>query len=195
VGIRKTHDITVLFACIGRRVSLLEYFRRAGRSMQIKAALYGTDVSPLSPAWCLCDKAFLVRPVHHRDYIRQLLDIVAGYKVRLIVPTVDLDLGILARNKHRFESLGCKVLVSDPKVIEICQDKRKTFRFLTKHGFETPLTVSPSRMLTDPEKTGPPIPVCSSPGMDTPVATTSWSRTAGNWPSLAGVSPARSANP
>jgi len=157
------HNVSVLFACIGRRVSLLQSFRKASRSLGIKACLMGTDVSPLSPAWCLCDKAFLVSPVTHRDYIRQLLSIAAEHRVRLLVPTVDLDLAVLARNRQRFESIGCKILVSDPETIETCQDKRKTFRFLSRHGFTTPLTVGPHRMLTGPRHGRPSYPCVLKP--------------------------------
>jgi len=90
----------------------------------------------------LCDKAFLVKPVTHSDYINQLLAIVKTNKVKLLVPTVDLDLKLLAQNKPKFAAMGCRVLISTPDVVDICQDKRKTYRFLLKNGFDTPLTMS-----------------------------------------------------
>ena len=34
------------------------------------------------------------------------------------------------------------MLVSSPEVVDICQDKRKTFRFLLKSGFDSPVTMS-----------------------------------------------------
>ena len=137
----------VLFTCIGRRVSLLESFRLASKGLRLNASLFGTDTTELSPALQLCDKGILVKPVSHPGYIRQLLSIVKKENVRLLVPTVDLDLKLLAGNKPRFESLGCTVLVSDPSVIDICQDKRKTYRFLTKNGFDTPATMAVSTAL------------------------------------------------
>jgi carbamoyl-phosphate synthase large subunit len=132
----------VLFTCIGRRVSLLRAFQNAARALGLEVRFYGTDTSALSPALQLCDEAFLVEPTTHAHYIDQLLSIVRQHAVRLLVPTVDLDLGLLARHKPRFEDLGCRVLVSDPDVIDTCQDKRRTFGFLTKHGFLTPRTMS-----------------------------------------------------
>jgi len=60
----------------------------------------------------------------------------------LLVPTVDLDLKLLAKNKSKFTAMGCCVLISAPKVVDICQDKRKTYRFLLKNGFDTPVTIS-----------------------------------------------------
>lgn len=132
----------VLFTCIGRRVSLLDSFRRATRQLKINASFIGTDTTELSSALQLCDKHFLVKPITHTNYIRQLLSIVKTNKIKLLVPTVDLDLKLLAQNRPRFAALGCCVLVSTPSVVDVCQDKRKTYRFLLKNGFDTPVTMS-----------------------------------------------------
>jgi carbamoyl-phosphate synthase large subunit len=121
---------------------LLENFRRAAKQLKINASLLGTDTTELSPALQLCDNRFGVKPTAHPGYIKQLLSIVKANKVKLLVPTVDLDLKRLAQNKHKFATLGCRVLVSEPGVIDICQDKRKTYRFLVKNNFDTPLTIS-----------------------------------------------------
>jgi carbamoyl-phosphate synthase large subunit len=132
----------VLFTCIGRRVSLLRRFQEAAHRLNLKASFYGTDTSRLSPALHLCDEGFLVEPTTHARYIDQLLCIVRGYDVNLLVPTVDLDLALLARHKPQFEELGCRVLVSNPEVIDTCRDKRRTFEFLMQNGFDTPKTMS-----------------------------------------------------
>jgi len=134
--------ITILFTCVGRRVSLLRSFRKAASRLKLKSNIYGADVAELSPALQLCDKKFIVKPIIHRGYVRQLLSIVKKHKIHLIVPTVDLDLKVLATSKERFSELGCTVLISKPDVVETCQDKRKTYRFLTAHGFDTPVTMS-----------------------------------------------------
>jgi carbamoyl-phosphate synthase large subunit len=133
---------SVLFTCIGRRVSLLRCFQQAAQRLDLKVCFCGTDTSPLSPALQLCDKAFLVAPTTHERYIDQLLSIIREHRIRLLVPTVDLDLRRLAEHKPQFDRLGCRVLVSDPDVVDACQDKRRTFGFLTKHGFGTPKTMS-----------------------------------------------------
>lgn len=146
---RATSDsFSVLFTCIGRRVSLLNSFRSAGRELKINLSLLGTDTTALSPALQLCDKGFLVKPITHNRYIKQLLTIVRVNKVKLVIPTVDLDLKLLAQNKAKFTALGCWVLVSTPEVIDICQNKFKTFRFLRKKGFDTPLTMSAANALS-----------------------------------------------
>ena len=121
---------------------MLNSFRRAAKKLKIDAPLFGTDTTRLSSALQVCDKGFLVKGVTHTDYIKQLLSIVKSNKVKLLVPTVDLDLKILAQNKPKFAALGCCVLVSNPEVIDICQDKRKTYRLLLKNSFDTPVTMS-----------------------------------------------------
>jgi carbamoyl-phosphate synthase large subunit len=137
-----------LFTCIGRRVSLLRSFRRAAAQLKINAGLLGTDTTELSSALQLCDRRFLVKPTTHRDYIGQLLSIVKANKVKLLVPTVDLDLKSLARNEPKLAAAGCRVLVSSPDVIDICQDKRRTYRFLVKNGFDAVKTMSVRSVLS-----------------------------------------------
>ena len=127
-------SLSVLFTCIGRRVSLLNSFRRAARQLKIDLSLLGTDTTELSSALRLCDRGFLVKPITHANYIKQLLTIVKTNNVKLLVPTVDLDLKLLAQNKPKFAAIDCCVLVSSPDVVDICQDKRKTCRFLNKNN-------------------------------------------------------------
>lgn len=136
------HRLNVLFTCIGRRVSLLNSFRRSARQLKISARFFGTDINELSPALQLCDKKLLVKPISNPAYIPQLLRIAKKNKIRLLIPTIDTDLAILAENKAKFARIGCHVLVSEPEVIHTCQDKRKTYRFLKRNGFDAPVTMS-----------------------------------------------------
>jgi len=151
----RANQTTILFTCIGRRVSLLNSFRQAAKQLNINATFLGTDVTELSPALQLCDKAFVVNPTTHAGYIKQLLSIVKTNRVKLLIPTVDLDLKLLAGNRRKFAALGCCVLVSTPEVVDICQDKRKTCRFLVKNGFDTPVTMSISSALARKNITWP----------------------------------------
>jgi len=145
----RANGFGVLFTCIGRRVSLLNSFREAARQLRLSVSFLGTDTRELSPALQLCDKGVLVKPTTHPGYVRHLLSIVERHGVRLLVPTVDLDLKLLAQNEPKFSALGCRVLVSRPGVVDVCQDKRKTYRFLVKNGFDTPLTMSVRSALSE----------------------------------------------
>ena len=131
----------MLFTCIGRRVSLLKAFQRAARQLHMDVEFLGADCQSASPALQLCDHKFLVHPTCHRHYLADLREIVRAQHVDLLVPTVDLDLKALARQRKHLAEEGCHVLVSSPRVVEICQDKRRTHDFLTKQGIDTPDTV------------------------------------------------------
>jgi carbamoyl-phosphate synthase large subunit len=150
----KRRAVCILFTCIGRRVSLLKAFQRAARQINADITCLGTDASELSPALRLCDESFLVKPTTHTQYIRELLSIVQERQVDLIVPTVDLDLKRLAQKKAAFSRIGCRVLVSDPDVIDLCQDKRETFRFLTGQGYDSPHTMGMRSALKKTRRAG-----------------------------------------
>ena len=145
----RANGFGVLFTCIGRRVSLLNSFREAARQLRLSVSFLGTDTRELSPALQLCDTGVLVKPTTHPSYVRHLLSIVERHGVRLLVPTVDLDLKLLAQNEPKFSALGCRVLVSRPGVVDVCQDKRKTYRFLVREGFDSPITMSVRSALSD----------------------------------------------
>ncbi len=146
---KSVESLNVLFSCIGRRVSLLKSFKQAAKSLKIEAKFYGSDRDELSPALQLCDDKFITKPILSDGYVPDLLRIVKDNRIGLIVPTIDTELHKLAENRSEFEKLGCRVLISSPEVVNICQDKRKTFKFLSRNGFDTPQTLSLSKALKD----------------------------------------------
>lgn len=133
--------ISVLFTCVGRRVSLLRDFRKAADNLGVDITIIGVENNPLSPALYECDKKYLVNTIAHPNYIDELIEIIRSDKVDMIIPTIDLDLKILSENKAIFQENGCRLLLSSRKVVEICQDKRKTQEFLASEGFDYPRLV------------------------------------------------------
>ncbi|MCE5341001.1 MAG: ATP-grasp domain-containing protein [Planctomycetaceae bacterium] len=125
----------------------MESFKKAAKELKLNCKCFGTDRTELSAALQLCDKKFIVNSVTHQDYVKQLLKIVKQNKVKLLVPTVDLDLHLLAANNKKFSDAGCTVLISKPEIINICQDKRQTFKFLIENGFDTPVTLNTEQAL------------------------------------------------
>ena len=156
-------SLRILFSCIGRRVSLLKAFQRAGRQLNLNVTCYGTDINAASPALQLCDRMCLVRPASHRQYISDLMTLVKDHGIDLLIPTVDLDLKRLALRRQQFADLGCHVLVSRPSVIDLCQDKRKTYDFLIRHGFDTPITLSARSLLQTRSRRAPGYPCYIKP--------------------------------
>jgi carbamoyl-phosphate synthase large subunit len=140
-------SLAVLFTNIGRRVSLLNSFRMAAKKLGLNVTFFGTDTNKLSSAWHLCDKKYTVKPITHPGYLKQLLTFVRNNRINLLIPTIDTNLLLFAKNKAKFARLGCQILISSPDVIDICRDKRETCRFLTKNGFDTPEVMTPRAAL------------------------------------------------
>ncbi|MGD0785957.1 MAG: ATP-grasp domain-containing protein [Sedimentisphaerales bacterium] len=144
----KSKNFNILFTCIGRRVSLLNSFRKAAKALKLNCQFLGTEKVELNPAFQLCDKKFIVKSVDDVNYIKQVLQIVKQNNVKLLVPTIDLDLQVFAESKDKFAAAGCTVLISKPEVISIAHDKRLTYKFLVNNGFDTPVTYSVQQALT-----------------------------------------------
>lgn len=134
--------LSILFTCVGRRIELLNAFRRAAKKLDIKLTICGADINWIAPAIHRVDKPHIVPRISDRRHIPQLLKLVEHEKIDLIIPLIDSDLLSLARARSRFERVGCRVLISDERVIEACADKLLTYQTLTDAGIDTPRTWS-----------------------------------------------------
>jgi len=152
-------EANILFTCVGRRVALVESFRQAAEELGISCCIVGTDASELAPAVHVCDKHVITKAIDDPDHIPHTVAIASEYEIDLVVPTIDTELKLLAAAREQFEAVGTKVLISSPQVVDICQDKRKAYRFLLDHGFGTPRTWSAD----DSEGLDPEFPVFLKP--------------------------------
>ena len=56
-----------------------------------------------------------------------------------LIPGTDLELSLFAQHRHTWEGrFGAQVIVSNPQVVQIADDKYETFRFLRDKGFVVP---------------------------------------------------------
>ena len=96
-----------------------------------------------------CDSHFilpdLLAPnITDEIWIDSLTNRILEKRVKILFVGVDFELPILSRVKEIIEkNTGCVVVVSDPKVIDIGNDKYKTFCFLRDNGFTYPHTWLP----------------------------------------------------
>lgn len=127
----------VLLSSAGRRVALLKAFRESLTRIGVTGGVFAADESSLSAAYHVADKAFLVPPCDDPGFLPHMLDLCAREKVRLLVPTIDTELGIFARARLDLERQGTTVCISSPEVVAIAADKRRTHAFLTSNGFPT----------------------------------------------------------
>ncbi|MBU0717732.1 MAG: ATP-grasp domain-containing protein [Planctomycetes bacterium] len=130
----------MLLTCVGRRVELLNAFRRAADRLGIKLEIHGADATQLAPAMHRVDQAHLVRRIDSGHYIDDLLEVVRQSGVDLLIPTIDPELPLIAAAVDQFADAGCCALISSENVVRICRDKLATYETLRKAGIDTPRT-------------------------------------------------------
>ncbi len=132
----------ILFTSIGRRVELVQAFRKAADELQFELKIIGADITTDAPALYFCDETQIVCRIKDSNYIPQLLGICKREKVDCLIPTIDTDLLLLAENKKSFEYIGTKVLISDVDKVKLCRDKNYTADYFVSLGLKSPLPIN-----------------------------------------------------
>ena len=144
--------INVLILSAGRRVELINCFKRAKERLKIKGSIVAADASELAPALYFADINEIVPRISDNDgYIKAIVNICRNFNISLIVPTIDTELLLLSERKAEIEETGAKVLISDERVTKICRDKKNTQEFLEQNGFLVPHMLGEEE-LKKPEK-------------------------------------------
>ncbi len=130
----------MLFTCVGRRVELVNAFRRAADTLGIELDIHGADATRLSPAIHVVDEAHIVPRISTRRYVKALVDLARRAHIGLLIPLIDPELPLLAAAADQFAEVGCLALVSSESVVRTCTDKLATFELLKRTGIDTPKT-------------------------------------------------------
>jgi carbamoyl-phosphate synthase large subunit len=132
-------EINVLILSVGRRVELVQAFRRAKENLKITGKIFGGDMDKNAPAMQFVDKAFILPRISSDNYIESIIKICNEEDIKLIVPTIDTELLKLAENKEKIQKETNAVLnISDLEYIKICRDKFLTQEFFEKNGLGVP---------------------------------------------------------
>jgi len=134
--------MNILLTSSGRRVELLQIFKRVISTRTDK--VFATDVDESAPTLKMADKSFIAPQIKNRSYISFLLKIAKNNKIGLLVPLLDPELNIIAKNAKKFSENGICAMISNKKAIEIARDKLKTYYFFKNHGILTPNTCKSS---------------------------------------------------
>ncbi len=148
----KKNNYNILILSAGRRVELVDCFKRARERLKIKGNIIAADASELAPALYFADINEIVPRISDNDgYIKAIINICRNFNVSLVVPTIDTELLLLSERRAEIEETGAKVLISDERVTGICRDKKNTQKFLEENGFLVPHMLS-NEELSSPEK-------------------------------------------
>lgn len=129
--------MNVLLTSVGRRAYMVKYFKEAvGEGGQVHVC----NSDDKTVAFHYADKSVISPLIYDDNYIPFLLDYCKENKIDMLLSLFDIDLLVLAKNKDKFKEIGTNVIVSDRELIEICNDKWKTYEFLKSNGFNVPKT-------------------------------------------------------
>lgn len=127
--------MNVMLTSVGRRAYMVKYFKEAlGRDGKI----FVCNSDDKSIAFKYADEKVISPLIYDSSYIPFLLDYCKKNNIDIVISLFDIDILMLAKHKKQFEKIGTKVIVSDPAIVEICNDKWKTYKFLIDNGFHTP---------------------------------------------------------
>lgn len=145
----------VLITSAGKRVVLVEIFKKTIEGIGAGGAVFTTDVNPsFSPAAIISDKSFRVPHCKDGNYLTVLLDLCRKNDVGIIIPTIDTELKILSESRELFRAYSIEVIVSDLVFINVCRDKRKTESYLANLGIPCPKAI---------DKNNPVFPIFAKP--------------------------------
>ena len=129
--------MNILLTSVGRRSYLVKYFKEALGSL---GEVHVANSSGMSPAFQVADHSVVTPLIYDKRYIPFLVNYCCENQIRAIISLFDIDLPILSRNKKVFRDIGVSVIVADQSVIDICNDKWKTYEYLRENEFHVPQT-------------------------------------------------------
>lgn len=129
--------MNILVTSAGRRGYIIEYFKKA---LKGRGKVYAGNSTSFSSAFYYADESVVTPLIYDDNYIPFLLQFCKEKQVEIIISLFDIDLLILAQNKELFRQHGIEVIVSDKAVIEICNDKWKTYDFCVRNHILAPKT-------------------------------------------------------
>lgn len=129
--------MNVMLTSVGRRAYMVKYFKEV---LGNEGKVYVCNSDDKSIAFKYADEKVISPLIYDKNYIPFLLEYCQKNMIDIVISLFDIDLLMLARHKKEFEEIGTKVIVSDPQIVEVCNDKWKTYNFLKDNGFHTPLS-------------------------------------------------------
>ncbi|MDN3667137.1 ATP-grasp domain-containing protein [Algibacter miyuki] len=129
--------MNILITSAGRRVSLVEAFQKELKTFFPQGKVMTTDFNiELSAACHVSDKSFQLPLVCKDEYFSSLLKVCLENDIKMIVPTIDTELALLARKKEAFLSHGITPIISSENFVNMCRNKREIHTFFEDHNVQ-----------------------------------------------------------
>lgn len=129
--------MNILITSVGRRSYLVKYFKEV---IGEKGSVHVSNSNAYSPAFEYADKFTVTPLIYDQQYMTFLKEYCIKHNIQVILSLLDIDLPVLSNSKEEFDKIGVKILVTDIDVINICNDKWKTYQFYKDNNLDTPKT-------------------------------------------------------
>jgi carbamoyl-phosphate synthase large subunit len=129
----------ILITSAGKRVSLVRAFKKELINYFPEAKVFVVDFDiEHSAAAQVADKAFGICNITDCNYIDSLLNICIKNKVKVVIPTIDTELGLLSKNIDTFYQHGINIIISNSNIIAQTNTKLASKIFFEKLNIKTP---------------------------------------------------------
>ncbi|MEW9093549.1 MAG: ATP-grasp domain-containing protein [Clostridiaceae bacterium] len=123
----------ILLTAIGKRVQLIKHLKKS-------CTIIGVDAGELAPAIDFVDDFYKISKYSEKGYIEELLNICREEKIDFLIPLYEREFPLLCHHRKDFLHLGTTLLLSDKEIIDICNDKWKSYKFFEDNNIDTPKT-------------------------------------------------------
>jgi carbamoyl-phosphate synthase large subunit len=105
----------------------------------LSPVIVAADPSPLSAGLYWTHHRHLIPLARDPAYVQAFENVLDRERPDVVIPGTDFELLLFAENRARWEArFGTHVIVSNPDVVRIANDKYLTYRFFRDHGFTAP---------------------------------------------------------
>lgn len=101
-----------------------------------------TDCSRFAPALYIADGYYIVPEITTNNYLITLLDICQKENIHAVLPLLENELTLIARNKQLFKEKNILTVISDFNKINLCRDKFLFSKYLKQNNISTIETYS-----------------------------------------------------
>lgn len=134
-------QIRVLIAGVGGGSHGLEIIK-ALRYSKIPYYICGCDMSKYSLGFYKSDKNYVIPPASDPSYLSNLLSICKQEKIDVVFHGSEPDLKKISENRKEITENGIFLPLNEAHIIDLCLNKKETFKYLHEHGIVIPKTVS-----------------------------------------------------
>lgn len=130
----------ILLTNIGRRTYFIDFLLEINEEYNVQ--IYLTDTSQHTAGFWVSDKVIRIittRVSGNEDlYLEELLTICKENKIDIIIPLMDFEIPLLAKNKDLFLEIGTTIIISDYNLVNALLDKKETAILCNRSGLNYP---------------------------------------------------------